>query len=271
MSSIVSVSHLCKEYDVGKRDPFRAVDDVSIDVPDGGSIGIVGESGAGKSTIARVIAGLEPPTRGRVEIAGDERSSARGSTRRRRAWARQLQIVFQDPYTSLNPRQTPLECIEEVLGLHAKLGRETKYQRANRLLEQVGLDERARSARPRSLSGGQCQRVAIARAIAAEPRVLVLDEAVSALDVSIQAQVLNLLAEIRSEHRLTYLLISHDLAVVRQLCDDIVVLRSGRVVESGTTGDILDNPRDPYTQRLRESVPGPGWHPRRTREPRGDD
>ncbi len=173
-------------------------------------------------------------------------------------------MVFQDPYQSLDRRQRVRDAIGDALRLHApSLDGRARRARVEELLDQVGLDARQGSALPRALSGGQRQRVAIARALAATPRVLILDEAVAALDVSIQAQVLNLLAEIRAATGVAYLFISHDLAVVRQLCDEAVVLRGGRVVERGAVDAILASPREPYTRQLIASIPRPGWTPRR--------
>jgi ABC-type glutathione transport system ATPase component len=170
--------------------------------------------------------------------------------------------VFQDPYTSLDPRQTMEGAIDEVLRLHRGWPKERRMQRVRELADLVGLDARQTRALPRTLSGGQRQRVAIARALAAEPRVLILDEAVAALDVSIQAQVLNLLSDIRDETEISFVLISHDLAVVRQLTEQIVVMWRGKVVERGETADVLDHPQMDYTKLLRASVPKPGWKPK---------
>ncbi len=173
-------------------------------------------------------------------------------------------MVFQDPYLSLDRRQRVRDAIGDALRLHAPaLDGAARSARVDELLDQVGLDARQGAALPRALSGGQRQRVAIARALAATPRVLILDEAVAALDVSIQAQVLNLLAEIRAQTGVAYLFISHDLAVVRQLCDEAVVLRGGRVVERGAVDAILETPREPYTRQLIASIPREGWTPRR--------
>jgi oligopeptide transport system ATP-binding protein len=237
-----------------------AVDGVSFSIPDGGSLAIVGESGSGKTTIARMIVGLERPTAGTITACGNDRSRPSRSSRDRRRRGREVQIVFQDPYTSLDPRQSAAAAIDEVLRLHAPGKRGA---RVAELCSLVGLDDRQARALPRALSGGQRQRVAIARSLAAEPRILILDESVAALDVSIQAQVLNLLADIRDETGVSYILISHDLAVVRQLAEQTIVLWQGRIVEQGPTGQILDNPQHPYTQRLRASVPRPGWKPQR--------
>jgi oligopeptide transport system ATP-binding protein len=240
-----------------------AVDDVSFDLPPGRSLAIVGESGSGKTTIARMIVGLERPTNGTITACGHDRSRPARSTRDRRRRGREVQIVFQDPYTSLDPRQTAEATIDEVLRLHHGWPADRRRARTAELIDLVGLDTRQSRALPRSLSGGQRQRVAIARALAAQPEILILDESVAALDVSIQAQVLNLLADIRDQTRVSYVLISHDLAVVRQLTDEAIVLHRGKAVEHGPTAHVLDDPQHPYTQRLRASVPRPGWKPGR--------
>jgi len=241
-----------------------AVDDVSLRVRPARSLAIVGESGSGKTTIARMIVGLERPTSGTISACGHDRSRPARSLRDRRRRGREVQIVFQDPYTSLDPRQTAEDAIDEVLRLHHGGSDQRRRERTAELIDLVGLDARQSRSLPRTLSGGQRQRVAIARALAAEPRILILDESVAALDVSIQAQVLNLLADIRDETGVSYVLISHDLAVVRQLADEVLVLYRGRVVESGSTARVLDDPQDSYTRRLRASVPRPGWKPIRS-------
>jgi oligopeptide transport system ATP-binding protein len=240
-----------------------AVDDVSFDVAGGGSLAIVGESGSGKTTIARVLVGLERPTAGTITFAGHDRTQPAKSSKDRKLRSHELQLVFQDPYTSLDPRQTVDACIDEALRLYRGGTAESRRPRVEELAGMVGLDARQRRALPRALSGGQRQRVAIARVLAAEPLLVILDEAVAALDVSIQAQVLNLLADIRDATGVSYILISHDLAVVRQLCEQVIVMHRGVVVERGATSDVLDAPQDPYTRLLRDSVPGPGWKPRR--------
>jgi ABC-type glutathione transport system ATPase component len=246
----------------GRNRELVAVDDVSFAVRQGGSLGIVGESGSGKTTVARMLVGLEVPTSGRITVAGTERGG-RPSGRLRRRLARDIQIVFQDPYSSLDPRQSGAQCLDEVLRVHFDLASATRSAKVLHLGEQVGLGPRELDAMPHRLSGGQRQRLAIARALAVEPEVLVLDEAVSALDVSVQAQILNLLMDIRETTRVTCIFISHDLAVVRQVTDETIVMRRGRVVETGPTASILEAPQDPYTRLLRDSVPGIGWRPRR--------
>ncbi|MFE7180908.1 ABC transporter ATP-binding protein [Streptomyces erythrochromogenes] len=243
----------------------RAVDDVSFVLPAGGSLGVVGESGSGKTTTARIVVGLERADGGEVLVRGRSRT-ARGRTggrvgarAARLARAREVQMVFQDPYLSLDPRTGVGAALRETLRLHFP-GRD-HTRRVTELLDQVGLGTRAADALPRQLSGGQRQRVAIARALAVEPAVLVLDEAVAALDVSVQAQILNLLADIREQTGIGYLFITHDLGVVRCVTDEIVVMRHGAVVEQGRTEEVLAAPGHPYTRLLLESVPRPGWDP----------
>jgi len=242
---------------------FVAVDDISVSITTGQSLAVVGESGSGKTTVARMIVGLERPSAGTIAVAGHDRSQPAPKLKERRDRGRQVQIVFQDPYSSLDPRQSAASAIDEVLKLRHTGSAADRRKRAAELGDLVGLDDRQMHALPRALSGGQRQRVAIARALAAEPRVLILDESVAALDVSIQAQVLNLLSDIRENTGISYVLISHDLAVVRQLCDQIVVMRRGTIVERGDTPRVLDHPEQQYTKVLRASVPGPGWKPTR--------
>ncbi|MEV3861556.1 ATP-binding cassette domain-containing protein [Streptomyces sp. NPDC050095] len=240
-----------------------AVDDVTLSLAPGGSLAVVGESGSGKTTTARMIAGLERPTAGTVRIAGRERLRPPRRTAERRRAAREIQLVFQDPYASLDRRQRVRDCLAEVVALHTDLRGPDLDRRVAELCDQVGLDERQAAALPRSLSGGQRQRVALARALAVRPKVLVLDEAVAALDVSVQAQILTLLREIRERTPVAYLFITHDLGVVRHVCDDIVVMRGGRIVERGPVRAVLTEPTAAYTRQLLDSVPRPGWKPTR--------
>ncbi|MCM3658876.1 dipeptide/oligopeptide/nickel ABC transporter ATP-binding protein [Agromyces mediolanus] len=235
-----------------------AVDGVSFTMHAGRDLGIVGESGSGKSTLARIIMGLDQPTSGRVLVHGQDLSSKPRSRAERLRRAKLVQMVYQDPYGSLDPRQTVRSCLVEVLRLHPPRGGDFAA-RASELGDLVGLTPGQLDRSPVGLSGGQRQRVAIARALAVEPRLIILDEAVAALDISIQAQILNLLAELRDELGTAYLLISHDLAVVRQLTDDVVVLHHGRLVEQGETGAVLDAPAEDYTRRLRDSIPSRHW------------
>ncbi|MFD3945359.1 ABC transporter ATP-binding protein [Streptomyces sp. NPDC058579] len=240
-----------------------AVDDVSFTLAPGASLGIVGESGSGKTTTVRMLVGLERPDGGTVRVGGRDRSTPARGRAERLARAREIQMVFQDPYLSLDPRVPVARCVEEVLRLHHPMDARAREARVAELLDQVGLGEREASALPGRLSGGQRQRVAIARALAAEPRVLVLDEAVAALDVSIQAQVLELLTRIRRETGIAFLFVTHDLAVVRHITDEVMVLKAGRIVEHGPTPRLLDTPADPYTRLLLDSVPHRGWNPSR--------
>ena len=236
---------------------FAAVSHVSFSLPRRGSFGIVGESGSGKTTVARMIVGLEAPSSGEILFEGEPLSPRPDATERGRR-ARAIQIVFQDPYTSLDPRQTVGATLDEVQRQHFSRSADDRLRRTRELLDEVGLGEKLTGTLPRQLSGGQRQRVAIARALAAEPRIVILDEAVSALDVSIQAQILNMLARLRRERALAYILISHDLAVVRQLSDEVLVMHRGQAIERGPVETILSTPSDPYTRRLLASVPRPG-------------
>ncbi len=240
-----------------------AVHDVSFALDRGGSTAIVGESGSGKTTLARIICGLETATRGEVLFDGEPRV-ATGRARDRLHAAKQIQMVFQDPYSSLDPRQTGFACLDETLRVHTELSARGRRDVVAGLGDQVGLGEKELQATPRRLSGGQRQRLAIARALAVEPSVLVLDEAVSALDVSVQAQIVNLLVDLRRARGLSYVFVSHDLAVVRQISEQVIVMRSGTVVERGATADVLGNPQAAYTRLLRESVPRRGWKPQRS-------
>ncbi|SJN10171.1 ABC transport protein, ATP-binding component [Leucobacter sp. 7(1)] len=239
-----------------------AVDGVSFELREDEYLAIVGESGSGKTTVARMIVGLETVTSGQVEIHGSDRTAAPRSLRERRARAREVQYVFQDPYSSLNGRQRIGDVITSNLRLHGA-GSGAARLRAQEILDAVGLPKRFFDRYPRELSGGQRQRVAIARALAADPGIIVLDEAVAALDVSIQAQILNLLADIKAERQVSYLFISHDLAVVNQISDRMIVMENGRVVDQGDTATLLAHPTHPYTRALRAAVPGPGWAPKR--------
>jgi ABC-type oligopeptide transport system ATPase subunit len=238
-----------------------AVSGVGFTLDAGQSIGIVGESGSGKSTTARMLVGLETPDSGRIVVQGRDLQDQHRGRAARLARASAIQIVFQDPYLSLDPRLPVGAAIETAVKLHTDLSRAVRRRRVIELLEQVGLGEQQAEVLPRRLSGGQRQRVAIARALAVGPQVLVLDEAVSALDVSVQAQVLNLLTDIRQETGIGLVFISHDLAVVRYVCDETIVMYRGCVVERGSTCSLLDVPTHPYTRLLLSAVPRPGWDP----------
>lgn len=260
---VVRVSELRKAYrGRGKRESFIAVNDVSFEVHRGESLAIVGESGSGKTTVANIIMGLTTAGSGTVDFPGlGETTPGTKRAKDRRTRASYIQIVFQDPYSSLDPRQRVGDALDEVLRMHTDLPVRARRERIEALLADVGLEPEKASVFPRALSGGQRQRVAIARALAADPEVIVLDEAVSALDVTVQAQVLRLLGRIRAEKRVSYVFISHDLAVVNEVSDRVLVMRKGEVVESGVTGEVLTAPQHPYTRLLMASAPRRGWSP----------
>jgi peptide/nickel transport system ATP-binding protein len=239
-----------------------AVADVSFELPPSGSIGIVGESGSGKTTVAKILVGLERATSGKIEVDGQDWSLPAKNSKERRERAKYLQIVFQDPYSSLDPRQSIGSALREALSISMKDSDEV-IVRANELADLVGLPQRILELRPAKLSGGQRQRAAIARALASNPKALILDESVAALDVSIQAQILNLLVDIREQTGIAYILVSHDLAVVRHFADSLIVMKDGQVVERGLTEQVMDSPKHEYTKLLLASVPGPGWIPGR--------
>ncbi len=228
----------------------RAVDGVDLQIAKGETLGLVGESGCGKSTLGRCIVGLYTPTAGEIHYAGAQLAAKRERSSRRR-----IQMVFQDPYSSLNPRMTVRQTLRELLRAHRMVPTERIDDRCRELLDLVGLGRRALDAHPRQFSGGQRQRVSIARALALEPELLVADEPVSALDVSVQATVLNLLGELRDKLDLTVLLIAHNMAVVRHVCDRVAVMYLGRIVETAATDELFANPRHPYTQGLLKAVP----------------
>lgn len=239
----------------GPRGAARpALADASLSLERGEAIGIVGESGSGKSTLARCLALLERPDAGRVLLEGVDLT--RLGRRQLRHSRRRIQVVFQDPYSSLNPRLTVGSALREVLSVHDLVPRDQIPRRVTELLDQVGLPARAVERYPSDFSGGQRQRICIARALAMEPQVLVADEPVSALDVSVQAQVLALLEEIRGRLDLAMLFITHDLRVAAQVCDQVAVMQAGRIVECGPAEEVLVRPRHPYTQALCAAAPG---------------
>ena len=232
----------------------RAVDGVSLDVAPGETVGLVGESGCGKSTLARAVVRLVPCTGGTVGFEGREISALREPAFR--AIRPRLQLIFQDPYASLNPRMTVFDALAEPLRVHGLADGRDVLRRVSDLMELVGLAPRFMRKYPHEFSGGQRQRIAIARALALEPKLVIADEPVSALDLSVQARILKLLARLRRERNLTLLFISHDLGVVEYLCDDLVVMRRGEIVETGRTREVLASPRHEYTRALLDAVPG---------------
>jgi oligopeptide/dipeptide ABC transporter ATP-binding protein len=231
-------------------DVVQAVAGVDLEVARGEVLGLVGESGCGKSTLGRCIVGLYRPTAGEVLWEGQPLRADRDRAQRRR-----MQMVFQDPYSSLNPRMTVRQTLSEVLRVHRMVPRERVDERCRELMDLVGLGARSLDAHPRQFSGGQRQRVSVARALALEPELLVADEPVSALDVSVQATVLNLLDDLRTQLGLTMLFIAHNMAVVRHVCDRVSVMYLGRIVETAPTAELFANPRHPYTQGLLKAVP----------------
>ena len=255
---VISVRNLTKEFDIrgqrGGKKLLKAVDDVSFDIRRGTTLALVGESGSGKSTVANMVLGLLEPTSGTIEFEG--RDTSKLSKQELFKLRRKMQVVFQNPYGSLDPMYSIYKCIEEPMALHKVGSRKEREARVAELLDMVSMPRSAMRRYPNELSGGQRQRIAIARALALRPEVIVLDEAVSALDVLVQNQIIQLLAELQSELSLSYLFITHDLAVVRQTADDVVVMKKGQAVEQGTADDIFDNPQQDYTRNLINSVPG---------------
>ncbi|MDO5076472.1 ABC transporter ATP-binding protein [Corynebacterium sp.] len=257
---VVRVEHLTKVFDIrgakGAKKKFKAVDDVSFSLRRGTTLALVGESGSGKSTVANIVLNLLDPTEGKVFYKGTDLSTLNNAELF--AMRRKLQVVFQNPYGSLDPTYSIYRCIEEPLAIHKVGGRADREKRVAELLDMVAMPRSTMRRYPNELSGGQRQRIAVARALALEPEVIVLDEAVSALDVLVQNQILQLLAGLQEDLNLSYLFITHDLAVVRQTADDVVVMRQGRVVETGTTDEVFEHPKEDYTRDLIESVPGLG-------------
>ena len=259
--SLLQVRDLTVAYRHGGRE-HRALDQVSLDVQPGETLGIVGESGAGKSTLGRAVLGLVPVTSGTIRFCGRD---VTGLGRRERvALASSLQVVFQDPDSSLNPARTVGSSLAEPL-LGQRRPRGEFAGKVAAMLERVGLPGDAAARYPRQFSGGQKQRIAIARALIVSPQLVVCDEALSALDLSVQAQIINLLLELRRDLGLAYLFIGHDLAVIRLLADRVVVLRKGQVVEQGTAAQVCEQPADPYTKALMEAAPVPDPRQERAR------
>jgi oligopeptide transport system ATP-binding protein len=267
--ALLAVSDLTKHFPVRRGFLFertvehvKAVDGVSFEIPPGETLGLVGESGSGKSTTGFCVLQLLKPTSGSVRFLGRELTSLRrGELRRLR---REMQIVFQDPYSSLDPRMTVGDIVAEPLHVHGVGTRRSRRERVRHLLDAVGFNPVFTNRYPHEFSGGQRQRIGIARSLALGPKLIVCDEPVSALDVSIQAQILDLLKDLQHEFGLTYLFIAHDLAVVRAMSDRIAVMQGGKLVELGPAAEVYEAPRDAYTQELLAAVPVPD--PRRMRE-----
>ncbi len=249
---VLSMEDLEVTYRPRGRDPVHAVDKVNLELRRGETLGLVGESGSGKSSIGKSLVLLPPPTGGKVVLEGTEITGL--PHRAMRSMRRRLQMIFQDPISSLNPRRTALEIVAEPLKVAKDKDAEAK---ARAMLEEVGVNEAMAGRRPHELSGGQCQRVSIARAMVQEPEILICDEPVSALDVSVQAKVLNLLEDMKTEHDLSMVFISHDLAVVSNISDRVAVLYLGRLCELAPSEALYEKPRHHYTHLLLSSVPDP--------------
>ncbi len=269
MSALVRLSGVTRRYPV-KGGAFqrvvgevRAVDGVDLEIREGEAVGLVGESGSGKSTLGRVVLRLEPPDSGTIEFAGDDITGA--SVRALRAHRSEMQLIFQDPFSSLDPRTTVAESIAEGLRVQG-LSRKERQGRVDEVLQLVGLEPYHGRRFPHEFSGGQRQRVGIARALAVNPRFLVLDEPVSALDVSIQSQILNLLLDLQEQMGLSYLFIAHDLAVVKHVSDRIAIMYLGRIVELGGADEVYERPKHPYTRALISAIPEPVPGGRRQRQ-----
>ncbi len=268
MQPLVRVENLVKLYSKsklgGRSEEVRALDGVSFSILQGATLAIVGESGSGKSTLAFCMACLERPTSGNIWF--EETNTSELKEKDRRSIRRQIQLIFQDPANSFNPRWTVLEILTEPLVLQGKLAREEMRSRAHALLSQVGLSPDVEKKLSSELSGGQRQRLAIARALTLEPKLLILDEALSALDCSVQAQIANLLMDLQCSLKMTYLFISHDMAMAAYLGDEIAVMSHGQIVEQGPTGNVLKQPESRITRKLLATVPRLDFSRHRTTE-----
>lgn len=254
---LVQVKHLKQYYDAGTPNEVKAVDDVSFDIYKGETFGLVGESGSGKSTIGRAIVNLYQPTAGEILFNGQSNQERR-TLKQRRLFNKEVQMIFQDPYASLNPRMKVRDIIAEGIDVHG-LAHNVKERndRVNQLLETVGLNIDHATRYPHEFSGGQRQRIGIARALAVEPQFIVCDEPISALDVSIQAQIINLLEQLQAERGLTYLFIAHDLSMVKYFSDRIGMMYRGKLVELADAEELYANPQHAYTQSLLSAIPLP--------------
>ncbi len=261
---LLRVSDLCKHFPVGGGRLLKAVDGISLEVQTGEVLGLVGESGCGKSTAGRTIVRLHEPTAGRIEFEG--RDATRLGPREHLSFTRRVQMIFQDPYASLNPRMTVGDIVGEALDIHGLARGKERTERVQELLHSVGLNREHAGRFPHEFSGGQRQRIGIARALSVGPRFIVADEPISALDVSIQAQVVNLLLRLKQERGLTYLFIAHDLSMVKYISDRVGVMYLGKLVELAGSEDLYASPLHPYTQALLSAVPLPDPRVERQRE-----
>lgn len=261
MSELLRVEHLKKYFDTSSG-KLHAVDDVNFSIEQGSTLGVVGESGCGKSTLGRTVLGLIPATDGKIIYDGEDISKA--SKHRRKELCQDMQIIFQDPYSSLDPRMCVFDLIADPLQVFKKYARKDDLtKRVRQLMEVVGLAKRLEYSYPHEMDGGRRQRVVIARAIALNPRFVVCDEPVSALDVSIQAQVLNLLMDLQDQFKMTYIFISHDMSVVKHISDEIMVMYMGCAVETAPKKELFQNPLHPYTNGLLSAIPVPDAHRKR--------
>ncbi|WP_162255780.1 ATP-binding cassette domain-containing protein [Liquorilactobacillus vini] len=257
---IIKVESLVKKYRLGSANPFKrsnellAVNNVSFNLNSGKILGVVGESGCGKSTLARMISRLIEPTAGKIFFEDTDITNLKSN--KLKSFRKDLQMIFQDPYASIDPRKRIIDIMTEPLRIYGIGDKKSQVEKANKMLEKVGLSSGYDRRFPHELSGGQCQRVNIGRALMLDPKVIICDEPVSALDVSIQAQVINLLLDLQKQLNLTYIFISHDLSVVRYFCDDVLVINSGKIVERGCAEKIYENPQNDYTKKLLSAIPG---------------
>ena len=262
MTSLIEVKNL-KKYFETPMGMLHAVDDVSFSIEQGKTMGVVGESGCGKSTLGRTMIHLLDSTGGSIYFEGEDITEV--DSKKLRVLREDMQIIFQDPYSSLNPRLTVEQTIMEPLVISGRFSKKEREDETERLMAMVGIDERLRLSYPHELDGGRRQRVGVGRALALNPKFIVCDEPVSALDVSIQAQVLNLLQDLQDEYRLTYLFVTHDLSVVRHISDDICVMYLGQLVETSPSKELFKNPFHPYTQALLSAVPSTDIHQKKER------
>ena len=257
MAPVIEVQNL-KKYFPTPRGMLHAVDDVTFTIEKGKTLGVVGESGCGKSTLGRTIIHLQESTAGKIFLEGEPVNNLKGKALR--AAREKMQIIFQDPYSSLDPRKTAEQTIREPLQVARKFSKAEIEEKTTELMELVDIDERLRKAYPHELDGGRRQRIGIARALALDPKFVVCDEPVSALDVSIQAQVLNLLKKLQQDRGLTYMFVTHDMSVVRHISDDICVMYLGQVVEKCPSKELFKNPLHPYTKALLSAIPSTDIH-----------
>lgn len=260
--ALIEIEHL-KKYFPTARGTVHAVDDVTFQIEEGTTLGLVGESGCGKSTLGRTLIHLLDSTDGTIRFRGEDVTHP--DRKKLRALREDMQIIFQDPYSSLDPRMTVADTIMEPLLLSGRFNRKTVQAEADRLMDLAGIEKRLRMSYPHELDGGRRQRVGIARALALNPKFIVCDEPVSALDVSIQAQILNLLMDLQEEYKLTYLFVTHDLSVVRHISTHICVMYLGQMVETSETDDLFEHPYHPYTKALLSAIPTVDIHNRNER------